>query len=40
MNEYRENGYVSEYFSVGTNLITIQNVRNYLRGGEGDEQAR
>ncbi len=37
LEEYRNNGYVSEYFSVGTNLITIQNVKEYLGGGE-DEQ--
>ena len=36
LEEYRGNGYVSEYFSVGTNLITIQNVRDYL-GGADDE---
>lgn len=33
LNEYRSNGYVSEYFGVGTNLITTQNVREYLGGG-------
>lgn len=37
LNEYRSNGYVSEYLSVGTNLITIQNVKDYLGGGD-DEQ--
>jgi len=37
LNEYRSGGYVSEYFSVGTNLITSQNVREYL-GGDEDEQ--
>lgn len=36
LEECRSGGYVSEYFSVGTNLITIQNVREYL-GGEADE---
>ena len=36
LEECRSGGYVSEYFSVGTNLITIQNVREYL-GGEEDE---
>lgn len=36
LEEWRSGGYVSEYFSVGTNLITIQNVREYL-GGEEDE---
>ena len=36
LEECRSGGYVSEYFSVGTNLITIQNVREYL-GGDGDE---
>lgn len=36
LEECRRGGYVSEYFSVGTNLITIQNVREYL-GGEEDE---
>lgn len=37
LDEYRSNGYVSEYLSVGTNLITIQNVKDYLGGGD-DEQ--
>lgn len=36
LEECRRGGYVSEYFSVGTNLITMQNVRDYL-GGEEDE---
>ena len=30
LDEYRKNGYVSEYFSVGTNLITSENVKDYL----------
>lgn len=36
LEECRSGGYVSEYFSVGTNLITMKNVREYL-GGEEDE---
>ncbi len=34
LDEYRSNGYVSEYFSVGTNLITRENVQEYLGGGD------
>jgi len=30
MDEYRKNGYVSEYFGVGTNVITAENVKDYL----------
>ena len=37
LDEYRKNGYVSEYFSVGTNLITMENVKAYL-GGAGSGQ--
>ena len=37
LDEYRKNGYVSEYFSVGTNLITMQNVKEYLGGGDSEE---
>lgn len=37
LDEYRTNGYVSEYFSVGTNLITIQNVKDYLGGDENEQ---
>ncbi len=37
LDEYRKNGYVSEYFSVGTNLITIQNVKEYLGGGNSEQ---
>ena len=39
LDEYRNNGYVSEYFSVGTNLITIQNVRDYMGGGENEQDS-
>ena len=37
LDEYRKNCYVSEYFSVGTNLITMENVKAYL-GGAGSGQ--
>ncbi len=36
LDEYRKNGYVSEYFSVGTSLITTENVREYLGGRESE----
>ena len=37
LNEYIGSGYVSEYYSVDTNLITADNVKEYL-GGEVDEK--
>lgn len=37
LNEYKESGYVSEYYAVDTNLITADNVRNYLGGDEDEE---
>ena len=37
LDEYRKNGYVSEYFSVDTNLITAENVKEYLGGGGSEK---
>ena len=37
LNEYKESGYVSEYYAVDTNLINADNVKNYL-GGDADEE--
>ena len=37
LDEYRKNGYVSEYFSVGTSLITTENVGAYLGARESEE---
>ena len=33
LEEYRETGHVSDYFGVDTDLITIENVRDYLENG-------
>lgn len=37
LEEYRETGYVSDYFGVDTDLITIENVRDYLEDGGEQE---
>jgi len=37
LNEYKDSGYVSEYYAVDTNLINADNVKNYL-GGDADEE--
>lgn len=37
LEEYRETGYVSDYFGVDTDLITIENVRDYLEDGGKQE---
>lgn len=37
LEEYRETGYVSDYFGVDTDLITIENVRGYLEDGGEQE---
>lgn len=37
LEEYRETGHVSDYFGVDTDLITIENVRDYLEDGGEQE---
>lgn len=37
LEEYRETGHVSDYFGVDTDLITMENVRDYLEDGGEQE---
>lgn len=37
LNEYKESGYVSEYYAVDTKLINADNVKSYLGGNTNEE---